>query len=212
MQNKHDKAIDKTLAALTGATPPEGMEARIQQRLHYHAAAENASARRALPSLRGWWYGALTGAAAATLLCCVVLFAFHLRLGRTSERNVNQAHEFRAGSSKTLSPASLPRPRATPCVQPSLIQPTPRKAAPHVLRADAGRTDTHSPEDAAPKSSEGLTPQEQQLVRLTRTASPEQLADLSFEAQAQADQEEAAAFQKFFTPPPPPPHDEGVNE
>jgi len=212
MQNKHDKAIDKTLAALTGATPPEGMEARIQQRLHYHAAAENASARRALPSLRGWWYGALTGAAAATLLCCVVLFAFHVQLGRTSERNVNQAHEFRAGSSKTLSPASLPRPRATPCVQPSLIQPTPRKAAPHVLRADAGRTDTHSPEDAAPKSSEGLTPQEQQLVRLTRTASPKQLADLSFEAQAQADQEEAAAFQKFFTPPPPPPHDEGVNE
>jgi len=212
MQNKHDTAIDKTLAALTGASPPEDMEARIQQRLRYYTAAENASATTPWPSLRGWWYGALTGAAAATLLCCVVQFAFHVRLGRTSERSVSQAHEFQARGSRTLSPASLPRPHATPCVQPSLIQPTPHKAAPQVLRADAGHTDTHSPEDAAPKSSEGLTPQEQQLVRLTRTASPKQLADLSFEAQAQADQEEAAAFQKFFTPPPPPPHDEGVNE
>src|SRR4051812_43628015 len=79
MATEHDDAVDKVLAALKNAAPPDGMEARITQRLDHHTAATAQSGWRDL--LAGstlaivWWRGALSGFAVAALGVGVVLLA-----------------------------------------------------------------------------------------------------------------------------------------
>src|ERR1035437_11179168 len=80
--NQRDAAIDKALTALSSAASPEGMEARIAQRLQHRASAQEAAFRwrdlLAGSSLSGaWWRGALTGAATAMLAGCIVLLLQH---------------------------------------------------------------------------------------------------------------------------------------
>ena len=67
-------------------------------------------------------------------------------------------------------------------------------------------------EKRAAEIDDGLTPQERELVRLTKLANPRDLSAMSSDARAAVDAQQAVAFRRFFTPPPPPPHDEGVNE
>jgi len=198
MQDKHDTAIDKTLAALTSAIPPEGMEARIQQRLLYRG-METTSARLPWRPARGWWLGMLTGAVAATLLCCAVLFMLRGHVAVKPNHAETAAKSSPATEFPAITPVSASSSATAPCARPAVIRQLPL----HVQHTQTERPQAHG--------SEGLTPQEQQLVRLAHVANPQQLANLSFEARAQLDQQEIAAFQKFFTPPPPP-QDPGVNE
>ena len=44
--DQHDDAVDKVLTAMRGAPPPEGMEARIVQRLQQRAVAPSGIAPR----------------------------------------------------------------------------------------------------------------------------------------------------------------------
>jgi hypothetical protein len=178
--NQPDTAIDKTLAALNTATPPQGLEARIAHRL----AAQPAPAslwRERFPA--AWWRGAATGAAFALLAVTVILLFQH----KTPLRNHIAAN----------APAPLASPvrvSGTPCAHPAILR-THTPAASPAIEIAASHSIPTSP----------LTPQERELLRLAQTADPRALATLNPEHQAQLEAENAAQFEKFFTPPPPPP-------
>ena len=124
----HDDAIDKTLAALKTAAPPDGMESRILQRLQQPAPAaplrwRDLFAGSALAA--AWWRGALSGAATAMLIVAALLLAQHAL--RTKQPAVSQL-----AAARNLVPAVLPvaasapnsPARATPCPTPSLLHVT----------------------------------------------------------------------------------------
>src|ERR1017187_8572182 len=84
MENQHnqpDAAIDKTLAALNSAAPPEGLEARIAARIAAQPAPAVSPWRDRFTGYTlasAWWRGALTGAVAPMLaICAVLLFQHH---------------------------------------------------------------------------------------------------------------------------------------
>ena len=193
-KTEHEADIDKTLAAISNASPPEGLDARIRQRLQYHASEPSTPATW----LRGrsWWSGMLAGAALATVVCCASF------LGLRSRAVPYTAVAPPPPSAITTVPASLPEKSCSSLTLEPAVQPRsePRRA-PLLIHAsvDVLRPDT-------------LTPQEQKLVHLVQVADPQQLAGMSSEARAQRDAQENAAFTAYFTPPPPPPHDLGENE
>jgi hypothetical protein len=205
----HDDAIDKTLAALKTASPPQGMEARILQRMQQHASAAPAEFRwrdmltgSALAA--AWWRGALSGAATAMLLVGALLLAQHSL--RTKQPAVSQI-----AVTRNLAPAALPvtasapnapsrESRANPCATLGL----PRTA--HIVpayRAETLPSASFTPSHPAPVLP--LTAQERALVRLVQTADPKLLASLEPETQAKVEAQEADDFNKFFAPPPAPP-------
>ena len=203
MQDKRDAAIDRTLAALSEARPPEGMEARIQQRLRYHTAQASLSGQTWRP-VKTWWMGVLTGAAIATLICVIGWFGLSGPTNRTVARNAPTA----ARTPRVLGVANRPAeaPPVCPSAEPAVRREAVQAKEPLILRAAA-----ESQKPASPAKNE-LTPQERELVRLAQVADPQELSSMTAEARARADAQQAAAFKEFFTPPPPPPHDEGVNE
>jgi hypothetical protein len=204
----HDDAIDKTLAALKRAAPPEGMEARILQRLQQPvpAAPFRWSDLLTGSALAGaWWRGALSGAATAMLLVGALLLAQHGLRARP------QHAVSLIAATRTPSPAALPvaalsqraaanDSRAKPCTTPGAM---------HVRIAAPARSTTmlsaasFAPSHPAPVLP--LTAQERALVRLVKTADPKLLAALSPETQAKVDAQETEDFNKFFAPPPVPP-------
>jgi len=206
MENKplnHDDAIDKTLAALKHAAPPQGMESRILQRLQQQPAPAAQFFWRDLltgSALAGaWWRGALSGAATAMLLVGALLLAQHTL--RTKQPAVSQLAPTRnlvpsvvpVAASAPNSPAS-----ANPC--PTLLRTA--RAVP-VYRAESLPDASFAPSHPAPVLP--LTAEERALARLARTADPKLLAALSPETQARVEAQEADNYNKFFAPPPAPP-------
>lgn len=203
MQDKHEAAIDRTLAALNEAKPPEGMEARIQQRLRYHAAQASGGASTWRPA-RTWWMGALTGAVLATLICALGWFGLRGQTRQTMANNPPTGnHPVRAVSvaNRPAEAQSVPV-----CAEPAVRPRLPRARTPVLLGT------AQESAKPAPRSKDELTPQERELVRLAQVADPKELSAMTSEARARADAQLAAAFKDFFTPPPPPPHDLGENE
>lgn len=201
MKEKDEAAIDRALAALGRAAPPEGMEARLSQRLRYTAAQAGSGAGVRRPA-KTWWFGALTGAAVATLVCCAIWF------GLRGLDHATATNEPPARTSAQVPPLThVVGPKAeVPCATPALHRTSSPAKAPVLLRAAA------EPEKPVHQPSDELTPQERELVRLAQVANPHELSAMTSEARARADLQQAAAFKEFFTPPPPPPHDEGANE
>jgi hypothetical protein len=209
---QHDEAVDKILAALREAAPPEGMEARIAQRLANHAAVTPTSTR---PWLAGstftgaWWRGAIVGAAAATLAICAVLLVQHR--SRTTSAPTQTATGSAAARSFTAPPQATltSQSRTVPCSHTTVFRVDTSLPAkqPEELRAQAGPEST-APSRPAPELP--LTPQERSLARLAHTADPRELASLSPEIQSRLEAEHAAEFRKFFTPPPAPPVPERI--
>ena len=202
MPDKHDAAIDRTLAALNEARLPEGMEARIQQRLRYNAAQASGGASTWRPA-RTWWMGALTGAVVATLICAIGWF------GVRGQRQHGMANNAPTGSHAIpVRVANRPtEAQSVPvCAEPAVRPRTPHASPPVLLRT---KQESAKP---APRTKDQLTPQERELVRLAQVANPKELSTMTSEAMARADAQQAAAFKEFFTPPPPPPHDLGENE
>jgi len=127
-EHKNDDAVDKVLAALREATPPEGMEARIAQRLADHATAAPPTAfswrdRFAGSTSTGaWWRGAIAGAAAATLAICAVLLVQHR--SRPTPPPVQTAVGSGASKSFGTSPQATPasQSRATPCAHTTVFR------------------------------------------------------------------------------------------
>jgi hypothetical protein len=209
MQDKLEAAIDKTLSALGSATPPAGLEGRIQQRLRYHAAQPTEFDPASWLPGKNWWTGIVTGAALATLVCCALLAGLRWRMGDPLARRHSQtaAKSVSSGRPLPVSNASAPRQTVVPCPQLAVQRQPAHHALVQLVRAAA-----EPPKPPAAPAGDQLTPQERELVRLTHVADPKQLSTMSFDARAKAEAQESAAFQRFFTPPPPPPHDEGVNE
>jgi hypothetical protein len=207
--DQHDAAIDKVLAALKDAAPPEGMEARIAQRLQRHASAPEAAFRwrdlLAGSSLSGaWWRGAFAGAAAAMMAACAVLLFLHHSQETRQQPTQNDDVAVRSAMPAIATPVvqgegDSARPKGEPCppasgtMQLRRTTPTPKPA---LLRV-AG-TERH------PLLAEPLTAQERGLLLLARTADPQQLAILDPEAQAKLKAQDAEEFEKFFAPPAPP--------
>jgi hypothetical protein len=215
MGMEHDNAVDKVLAALRDAVPPEGMHARIAQRLAQEAATTQDTAFRwrnlfAGSSLAGaWWRGALSGAAVAMIVTGAVLFAGHLLRPRTLVPDSGQL-----AVRETVSPTATPvaathttpasEDRARPCISPNLprvrnVVPTPSDEK---LLAES-RDDSAAPSHPAPALA--LTAQERGLVRLVRTSDPKELGTLNSETQAKLQAKDEADFDKFFAPPAPAP-------
>jgi hypothetical protein len=196
MENEHrnhDNAIDKTLAALKSAAPPQGMDARILQRLQQQPAPaapfcwRDLLTRSALAAV--WWRGALSGAAAAMLLVGALLLAQHTL--RTKQPAVSQL-----APARSLTPVALPVTASAPA---SAGCPTHAQ----IHRAWVGSDASFAPSHPAPILP--LTAEERALARLARTADPKLLAALSPETQARVEAQEADNYNKFFAPPPAPP-------
>ena len=211
--NKTDETVDKILAALKNAAPPEGLEARIAQRLSQHeTAASHRSNLLTGSTLAGaWTRGALAGAAAALFAVFAILLA-QRGLNQTSAPKSITAHS----TAPSLTPTNTSTPShaltdATPCGRPTVFQtrailpPSTRKS----LLAET-LADSEAPSHPAPPLP--LTPQERQLAKLARIADPNQLAALNPENEVKAQAEDAAEFAKFFAPPPPPPTPEAYPE
>jgi hypothetical protein len=205
MQNEQESAVEKALATLASATPPEGMEARIQQRLRYHSSGRGSAEVGPFQFSRNWWRGMLTGAAAATLFCGALSFSIHTYEARIGNLRTDRAVAREHTPAPAIATTSATRSATPPCPQRAFDHKAKSNRAPNALRTES------EPLNISNTAEDELTAQERRLVRLTRVADPKQLSGLSFEARSQLDQQETAAFQKFFTPPPPPP-DLGVNE
>jgi len=202
MKHRHDDTIDKTLSALARAQPPQGMEARIQQRLQYRAVEPHDAQRWSWRPDRAWWFGMLTGATLAGLLCTVILIETWGARHRPAEQPANTAAAPASKPiSKRIQPVSSGGTETAPCAH---------LAVRRIQRRESRAKQLIEPQ--RPVQERALTREEQQLVRLVHVARPAELTDLSFEARAQIAQQESTAFQKFFTPPPPPPQDTGVTE
>jgi hypothetical protein len=203
MASEHDNAVDKVLAALRAAAPPEGMEARVAQRLAQTLATPAAQPllRRLRPNspFAAWWSGALTGAVVAALAVCSVFLLVK------RHPSVNDRQEAAAPSSiqrNGTSPAtfsltqSAPCPDATPRLRPAMtVLPKPRL----LVESPPERTTSLHTAPSAP-----LTPQERELVRLASLGGPRELTAASPDTLARVQEQEAAEFNKFFTPPTPP--------
>jgi hypothetical protein len=200
----HDDAIDKTLAALKSAAPPQGMEERILHRLQLQPAPaapfrwRDLFAGSALAA--AWWRGALTGLTTAMLLVSALLLAQHTLRVRPGHTTLAVNH-----NSATRNPAPVVVPVAASAPNsPALANlcPTQLRHA-RTYRAETLTDASFAPSHPAPVLP--LTAQERALVRLARTADPRLLAALSPETQARVEAQEADDYNKFFAPPPAPP-------
>ena len=213
--NEHGDALDKILAAVRDAAPPEGMEARITDRLQRQATAPPASPfcwRDAFANSARtgeWWRGAITGAAAVLLMTATFLLA-----GRPLQthpdripiaRNSTDRSVATAGTHLTASPYGIPasEARAQPCAHPTMLR------AANVLptySTDGVDAETLLESDAPshPAPPLPLTTQERAMIRLVQTASPRQLATLNLEEYANLEAQSALKFEKYFAPPAPP--------
>jgi hypothetical protein len=201
----HDEAIDKVLAALRNASPPEGMEDRIAARIAREVASPQPVRSRflALAPSSAWWRGAITGAAAAMLIVFAILLAqresrsttWHSK-GSTAESG---AAQIVAPGSKPPSIVAVSESRSRNCPNPA-VQPVQVEAT--TSHARLLRYATLAPSHPAP--AEPLTPQERALLQLARTGDPNQLTTVNPDTLAKTQDQEAADFNKFFNPPPDP--------
>jgi hypothetical protein len=204
--NQPDAAIDKTFAAIKNAVPPEGMEARITQRLQQQATAPSGKLFwRDLftgSALAGaWWRGAVSGAVAAMLIAGAAIFAGHAMRREPAARDQIATHPPAAAPTLT-SAESVPaaEDRRKPCASSGAMRVASIVPA---RQSEVAATGTMAPSHPAPVLP--LTTQERQLVRLARTADPKQLDTLNPDTQAKLQAQDAAEFEKFFTPPHAPP-------
>ncbi len=203
--HNHDASIDKTIAALKSAALPEGMEARILQRLQQPAQVAHFRWRDLLTGsalAAAWWRGAFSGAAAAMFLVGALLLTQHsLRAKRPAVSQVAVTHN--------LAPTALPVAASAGCPAPAQVHHASGRPAPeltthrHVSHPWIESSASFAPSHPAPVMP--LTAQERALVRLVQTVNPKQLASFSLDAQEKAVTQETDDFNKFFAPPPAPP-------
>jgi hypothetical protein len=118
-----DIDVDRTLAALNSAAPPEGMEARVLQTLETQRLAAYIPAQPGAPFMRSrkdahgwvashssWLRGALTGALVATAVCAL---AFYLTYRHTPPQIA--ARSSQPPRSTAATPVSMTSNTSAPC-------------------------------------------------------------------------------------------------
>jgi hypothetical protein len=204
MRDKWDEEIDQTLRALREIAAPEGIEARVAQRLQARAAM--APAERVVA--RAWWRGAACGAAAAMLVVGSMALMQHRLRAAPQRSHMSQA----APGSGTAAPGGVVaadfaggRARGVvgdgPCARPAV------RAARLVAAVLPGTASTEVRTLAVVRQAPQLplTEQERELVLLARTPDAKQLAAMDDETEAKLGAQQEEEFKKFFTPPPSPP-------
>jgi hypothetical protein len=204
-----DDAVEKVLRGLRDAPTPEGMEARIAQRLA--VAAQDSGTRAAALGWRSffagygqsgvWWRGAVSGAAVAMLAMGAVMLMQHEARGRArQEQRASSGGSVRGGGVVPAAGAEVAvAAQARPCAGPGLLRArreTPAPSGEAVRTASAGRPE--------PLADAPLTAEERGLVRLVQVADPRELSTLNPEVQEQLEAKEAEEFKSFFPTPPPP--------
>jgi hypothetical protein len=194
-----DEAVERALAAMRDAEAPEGMEARIADRLALHVSARDVAGFRwrdifAGSALAGaWWRGAVIGVAVATLVLGLVWLAGHR--GRSSAGQVAVRERVVAAVPPAL--AVKEDVRSVPCFSPGV------RVKGVVVRTSEGvRVVATKIETSHPAPAMGLTAQERELVQLARKGDAKELVSLDPEMRAKAEAQDAAEFQKFFAEPP----------
>jgi hypothetical protein len=202
MNNQPDNAIDKVLAALRDAAPPEGMNARIAARLEQHAQPQPAPSRwRNLligsSPVAAWGRGALSGAAFALLAVAIVVALHH------TSAPIPQQAAAAPTRNPAITPASTSTRSATPCAHPAAFR-VATAPIPHAAETSWTENIAENTAPSRPAPPMPLTAQERQLVRLVRASNPNELAAISHESQAKQPADDA----RFFATPPPPPTSE----
>jgi hypothetical protein len=184
--NREDD-VERVLAALRDAKTPEGMEARIADRLALHAAARGVEFQwrdvfAGSATAGVWWRGAVSGVAVAMLLVGLVWMTGH----RRPSAGVKVMQERVAAEPPA---AVVGVAQVKPCATPS------RVAVAHgvsrVKRDDGVRV--ASAETSHPAPAMGLTAEERELVQLARTGNARDLA--------KAEAQDAAEFRRVFVEP-----------
>ncbi len=194
-----DEAVERALAAMRDAKTPEGMEARIADRLALHAAARDVAGFRwrdifAGSALAGaWWRGAVSGVAVAMLVVGLVWMAGHR--GRSSAGQVVVRERVVAAVPPAL--AVREDVRSVPCASPGGV----RVKGTAVRTSEGVRVVAKEVEVSHPAPAMGLTAQERELVQLARKGDAKELVSLDPEMRAKAEAQDAAEFQKFFAEP-----------
>jgi hypothetical protein len=203
MNNQPDNAIDKVLAALRDAVPPEGMESRIAAHLDQsaqHAQTKTTSHWRELltgQSLTAAWFrGAATGVAAALLAVSAILAIHHNSTPTPQLAAASPTHI------QSITPATIVKLHPTPCAHPAVFR-VATAAPPHAPETPWTEDIAENTAPSRPAPVMPLTVQERQLVRLVRAANPGQLAAISHETHAK--QQDAAEDARFIAAPPPTP-------
>jgi hypothetical protein len=214
-----DEAVERVLRGLREVAPPEGMQARIAQRLVAAARGPGARAdgfgwRRLFvgdgPS-GAWWRGAVSGAAVAVLLMGAGMFVLREGRGRADDaKRVAGAQQARTGGVVAAVGEAMPCAGLRAGYGLAKVRrdaATAKAGAVLGARADVPRLGRPEPLADAP-----LTAEERELVRLVQVADPRDLTTLTPEAQAESQAKEAAEFESFFPTPPPPAKDGDENE
>ncbi len=164
MADRHDESIDRALAALRSAAPPEGIEARIIQRVQSSGTSPRTFRWRDLltgSALAGaWWRGALTGAAFAGVAVAVTLALHH-------------GPAVAPPSPQMASTQSQPVKPQLASAHPA-AEPQPRCAPQEILRVYASPPPTEANTASTPRTRPApelaLTDQERALLRLAHSA------------------------------------------
>jgi len=189
MENQRDD-LEKVLAALGRAQPPEGLEARVAARMEREIFAG--------PSMAAvWWRGAIGGAAVTMLALGLVMVVGHRMRGSVGlpDRKEIAGRDGIATYSGAGDSASA-QSRRGPCASSGVLQVRRDSAAPSgemVRIASVARS--YSIADAP------LTAQERELVRLARAGDPKELAILNPEIREKLEAQDTAQFQSFFAEP-----------
>lgn len=199
MDDQTNTSIDRVLAALRNAPPPDGIEERIIQRMHLSETSSRTLRWRDLltgSALAGaWWRGALTGAAFAGVAVAAALSLHPGRAAVLPGPQVASTHiQSLTAQPAAVHPVFLPQPRCAPqeILRVYTAPPPAETAAP----ASTRRT--------RPAPELALTDQERALLRLAHSANAAQLVSLDRENIAKVDAEREASFKSFFAPPPEP--------
>jgi hypothetical protein len=188
MSDEREDAVERVLAALGRARVPDGLEARIAQRLERREIVAG-------PSMMGaWWRGAVTGTAFAMVCVGLVMLVQHGLRVRTQRGPI--AVRIGAGAIGTKTTAIPVEARERPCPSDSL-----RSVREDHDSGARGKVRIASVEWKKPFASAPLTEEERELVRLARTADPRELETLNPEVRAKLEAQEAESFQRFFAAP-----------
>ena len=186
MNDREDQAVDRVMAGLRAAQPPDGMEQRVLQALR---SRENAAARspkhRDGVGRRSWM-----AAAAAAIVAVGALLAMH-------------GHETARSPAKRQSIAAAPPANSIPeavevrLPAPAIARKRSSQAVGHVEMARSTRAGRGVREVSYPAPVQPLTAQEKALLQIAQHAGPAEIALLDPVVRAKQEALEDAKFEKF---------------
>jgi hypothetical protein len=199
MKKDPEEIIDQLLQTLRDVEAPAGMELRILHALEDRSRAVSPSKRRRNGASRGaarrWYWSIASGVAAATIL--LLAFVLHRPPRNPVTVTVTAQSQIPPAPSPTQphAPSTLVATVSESTPPPLAKQPTPRHRSSLSAEERLCLRELRTPSHPAPP--EPLTAEEKILLRIARTAAPEEIAMLNPELRAQQQASSAAEFERF---------------